>query len=67
MSVYKHPVLTPIETKTKVKKEKKKAVEMIKFIEDSGMDETEEIQKSVKDLHASKSQRHNFDPTTART
>ena len=40
---------------------------MIKFIEDSGMDETEEIQKSVKDLHASKSQRHNFDPTTART
>jgi len=60
-------VLTPIETKTKVKKEKKKAVEMIKFIEDSGMDETEEIQKSVKDLHASKSQRHNFDPTTART
>ena len=67
MSVYKHPVLTPIETKPKVKKEKKKAVEMIKFIEDSGMDETEEIQKSVKDLHASKSQRHNFDPTTART
>lgn len=60
-------MLTPIETKTKVKKEKKKAVEMIKFIEDSGMDETEEIQKSVKDLHASKSQRHNFDPTTART
>jgi hypothetical protein len=36
-------VLTPIENKTKVKKEKKKAVEMIKFIEDSGMDETEEI------------------------
>ena len=60
-------MLTPIETKTKVKKEKKKAVEMIKLIEDSGMDETEEIQKSVKDLHASKSQRHNFDPTTART
>ena len=60
-------MLTPIETKTKVKKEKKKAVEMIKFIEDSGMDETEEIQKSVKDLHASKSQRQNFDPTTART
>ena len=60
-------MLTPIETKTKVKKEKKKAVEMIKFIEDSGMDETEEIQKSVKDLNASKSQRHNFDPTTART
>ena len=64
MNVYKHPVLTPIETKPKIKKVKK-AVEIIKFIEDGGMDEMEETELLKEGLHASKSQRHNFDPNTA--